>query len=135
MKTNLITAVKLFDAIVKLSEAPMDYSSAHALVMTKAELEPHITFFAEKESDLLLAYTQKDEEGNPVMEGEGRYVIHKDDAAAFRKEREQLNSVEVEIKKRKLKKLPETITPAILEVLMLAFELPDESEVNGTDGG
>ena len=46
MKTKLITAVKLFDAIAKLSEAPMDYASAHALVMTKMELEPHVTFFA-----------------------------------------------------------------------------------------
>lgn len=129
MKTNLITAIKLFDAIMKLSETPLDFASAHALVMAKTELGPHVSFFAEKENSLLESYAEKDESGNPITDGEGRFRISTDKAADFQNERTQLNSVEVEITKRKLKSLPETITPAALELLMLAFDLPESEAI------
>lgn len=130
MKTNLFTAIKLFDAIMKLSETPLDFASAHALVMAKAELEPHVSFFMEQETKLLEKYAEKGEDGAPKMEGEGQYIISKDKIAEFREERQQLNGVEVEITKRKLKKLPDAITPAALEVLMLAFEFPEEGVID-----
>lgn len=128
MKTNLFTAIKLFDAIMKLSETPLDFASAHALVMTKTELGPHVSFFVEKENALLESYAEKDESGNLITDGEGRFRISADRATDFQNERAQLNGVEVEITKRKLKKLPNAITPSALELLMLAFDLP-ESEV------
>jgi hypothetical protein len=129
MKTNLLTAIKLIDAIMKLSETPLDFASAHALVMAKAELEPHVRFFMEQEEKLLEKYAEKGEDGTPKTEGEGQYVIAKDKVAEFQRERVQLNGVEVEITKRKLKSIPTEITPAALEVMLLAFEFPDESEV------
>ena len=45
----------------------------------------------------------------------------------------QLNDVDVEITKRRLKCIPAEITPAALEAMLTAFDFPDESEV--TDDG
>ena len=130
MKTNLFTAIKLFEAIMKLSETPLDFATAHALVMAKAELEPHVNFFMEQETKLLEKYAEKDKDGSPKMEAEGQYIIAKGKITEFREERQQLNNVEVEIMKRKLKKLPDAITPAVLEALMLAFDFPEEEVID-----
>lgn len=133
MKTNLLSAVMLFEAIMKLSETPMDFASAHSLVMTKNELAPHVSFFAEKEDALLEKYSDKNEEGKAISDGGGHYRISRENVGKFTEERNQLNAVEVEITKRKLASVPKTITPAVLETLLSAFEFP-ESEVDDIGG-
>lgn len=125
-KISLITAVMLYDAIKKLYDTQLDYSSAHALVMTKNELEPHVMFFAENEKAMIEKYANKDEEGNLISEEDGRFTVSPENAKKFNEERVKLNSVEVEVQERKLKGLPEKISMSTLELLLTAFELPEE---------
>ena len=131
MKTTLLNSVMLYDSIMKLSETPLDFSSAHALVMTKAELEPHVQFFAEQEKAILEKYAEKNEKGEPKRDANGSYTIHSEKLNQFKSERTDLNNVEVEVKVRKLKSLPSEITASALEILLKAFEFPEEEESNG----
>lgn len=134
-KIPLIEAVRIYNSLQQMANKEMDYSTAHAMVMTKAELEPHIQFFAERERALLEAFAEKGPDAEPITDEMGRYTVPKASMRDFEAEREKLNAVEVELRVWKLKTLPERITPAQLETLVTAFELPvDESEVDVTDG-
>ena len=116
----------LYEAIKKLSDTQLDYSSAHALVMTKNELEPHVMFFAENEKAMIETYADQDEEGNLISEADGRFTVRPENAKKVNEDRVKLNSVEVEVTKRKLKELPEKITVSTLELLLTAFQFPEE---------
>ena len=134
-KIPLIEAVRIYNSLQQMANKEMDYSAAHAMVMTKAELEPHIQFFAERERSLLEAFAEKGPDAEPITDEMGRYTVPKAAIRDFEAEREKLNAVEVEFLVRKLRTLPEKITPAQLETLVTAFELPvEESEVDVTDG-
>jgi len=126
MKTTLIQATRAYQAIGALSETPMDFASAHALVLAKRELEPHVAFFAEQEAELIRRYAETDENGEPVTGGPGQYRLREAEMPNFLRERTELNGVEVEITARKLRRLPETISPAALEALLEVFQLPEE---------
>lgn len=131
MKTTLNKAVKIYEAIKELEDMPLGFSTAHALVLTKAELEPHVAFFIEKETALIEKYAVKDADGNPEADEKGRFHLHPNDLKAFNEERDSLNSVEVEIKVRKIKELPASIKPATLEALLPVFNFPEEDENAG----
>lgn len=126
MKTTLIQATRAYQAIGAFSEIPMDYASAHALVLMKRELEPHVAFFAEKEAELIRRYAETDDNGDPVTGDPGQYRLRAAELPDFLRERAELNGVEVEITGRKLQRLPETISPAALEALLAVFQLPEE---------
>lgn len=133
MKITLLNAVNLYTAIQELSEKPLDFASAHAVVMAKRELEPHVQFFAENEADLVKKYAEKDENGNPIEAAPGSFKISAQDYRSFTNERVKLNNVEAEISQRKLNTIPEQIKPSTLETLMKVFDFP-AMEVNDPDG-
>lgn len=128
MKTTLDKAVKIYEAVKELEDTPLGFSTAHALVLAKAELEPHVAFYIEKETALIEKYAVKDADGNPEADEKGRFHLHPDDLTAFNEERDSLNSVEVEIKARKIKELPTTIKASTLEALLLVFDFPEDEE-------
>lgn len=131
IKLSLITAVKLYEAVLKLSDTELDFASAHALLLTRNELAPHIGFFAESEKGIVLKYAEKDENGNPIVDFSNQYTIPSEYVDRFTSERKELFEIEVEISKRKLKTVPDKISPNALELLEIAFELPGEVNENG----
>lgn len=133
MKTTLLNAVNLYAAVQELSEKPLDFASAHAVVMAKRELEPSVQFYVENESALVTKYAEKDGSGNPIQTAPGSYKIQASDYGKFIDERNKLNSVEVEVSNRKLATIPESIKPSTLEALLTVFEFP-VMEVNDTNG-
>lgn len=128
MKIKLIEAVKLYEALATMSDKEVPFSTAHTLVLTKNELKPHVEFYAEKEFGIISEYAEKDADGNLVDEGNGRFRIPAKNAREAQDKRSELNAIEVEITKRKIKTMPENITLSNIEALMLGFELPEEEQ-------
>ena len=131
MKITLIEAARAYEAVTALAGTPLDFSSAYALVLAKRELEPHAAFYAEKEGELILQYAVKDGEGKPVAAEPGKFELPAAELPAFQKKREELNALEAEITRRRLKTPPETIAPGALEALLPVFDFGEEEGYGG----
>lgn len=129
----LIKCVNAYAAVQGLMDKELDYQSAHALVMLRKKLYPHVLFYQQEELKLVKEYGIKDEKGRVVWNGEGAFSFRSPKAAvAYDKKRRHLGLVEVQEDFGPVKvKRPDRITPAQLEALegFLEFE-----EVSG-DGG
>lgn len=124
MKITLAECVRAYQAVMEMMvKDGCDFAFAHALVMARRELEPHMTFYGEKEEALIDKYAKRDEKGEIIRDGNR---IQVENMPAFEKERAELNGVEVEISPRKVKKAPESLKPSVLEGLMLILEFPEE---------
>lgn len=121
IKITLGNCVKSYQAINELMDERLDFSTAHALLMAKREIEPHVEFFAEKESELINRYAAKTSDGEVIFNGHS-FELDKLKAGEFQKEKLSLLSVEIEITKRTLKNVPEIIKGNVLEGLIYIFD-------------
>ena len=117
--TNLRQCIAAWQALRALAAQTMDYKSAHALVLLKERLRPHVAYFSSTEMELVKKYAELDAEGNPVYEAPGRVRFRRaEDLMAFTRERAQLDDVELgeEIARAKIAP-PAAISPEQLEAL------------------
>ena len=70
--TNLKQCIAAWQALRAIAGQTTDYKSAHALVLLKERLRPHVVYFSSTEMDLVKKYAELDDEGNPVYETPGR---------------------------------------------------------------
>lgn len=118
--TNLKECIAAWQALRALAVQTMDYKSAHALVLLMERLRPHVSYFSSTETELVKKYAELDAEGNPVFEAPGRVRFRtSDDLAAFTRERNELDDVELgeEIPRATISP-PEQISPEQLEALI-----------------
>ncbi len=118
--TNLKQCIAAWQALRALAAQAMDYKSAHALVLLMERLRPHVSYFSSTEMELVKKYAELDAEGNPVFEGPGRVRFRTgDDLAAFTRERNELDVVELgeEIARATISP-PAQISPEQLEALL-----------------
>lgn len=118
--TNLKECIAAWQALRAIATQAMDYKSAHALVLLMERLRPHVSYFSSTETELVKKYAELDAEGNPVFEGPGRVRFRTgDDLAAFTRERNELDDVELgeEIPRATISP-PEQISPEQLEALI-----------------
>lgn len=115
----LIKCVNAYAAVQGLMDKECDYQTAHALVMLRKKLYPHVQFFQTEELKLVKEYSVKDEKGRVVWSGEGSFSFRSPKAAvAYEKKRRHLGLVEVQEDFGPVKvKRPDRITPAQLEAL------------------
>ena len=73
--TNLKECIAAWQALRALAAQTMDYKSAHALVLLKERLRPHVAYFSSTEMDLVKKYAELDAEGNPVYEAPGARAL------------------------------------------------------------
>ena len=114
--TNLKECIAAWQALRALAA---QNKSAHALVLLKERLRPHVAYFSSTEMDLVKKYAELDAEGNPVYEAPGRVRFRNaKDLAAFTRERTELDDVELgeEITRAKIAP-PAAISPEQLEAL------------------
>ena len=123
MQIKLKQCVDVYSAIMSLMEEKLDFSSAHALIMAKSELEPHITFYVESENKLVDKYADTDETGSKVSSS-GQFKLTGDNASKYIAEHTELDNVPVTISQYKLMSMPDKISPKELENLMLIMEVP-----------
>lgn len=122
MKINLLKCVKIFDAIVDVENEKFDFSTSHALVTLKRELEPHVQFYTQKEKEIVARYANRDEKGNIILNG-NQFQMPSDKAELYLSEKNELNSVEVEICfTRKTISPICNVKPSALELLMEVFD-------------
>lgn len=126
--TNLKECIAAWQALRALAAQTMDYKSAHALVLLKERLRPHVAYFSSTEMELVKKYAELDAEGNPVYEAPGRVRFRRaEDLVAFTRERRALDDVELgeEIARATISP-PAQISPEQLEAL---FPYVDIKEV------
>lgn len=117
--TTLKQCVAAWKALDAISTQPMDYKSAHALVVLKARMRPHVLYFSRTEMELVEKYASHDNDGDVIYEEPGRISFKTaDDMNSFARERAQLDEVELgeEIPRAKIAP-PAQITLAQLEAL------------------
>lgn len=59
----------------KAKSQKLPFKTSYKLALLATEIQKHIDFYQEKFRDLLLEYSKKDEEGNPVPTADGQGVL------------------------------------------------------------
>ena len=115
----ILKAVTAYLAAMQLMEQEMDYKTAHALVLLKSRLQPHVEYYSQEERKLAQTYGKKDENGCIDMSDNGRFTLESPEAAEeFNRKKTELAQVEIQEEWEKLKcPCPEKIKPVILEAL------------------
>ncbi len=93
---KLIECVRAQAALVALKDQRLDYETAHRLLMLQKRLAPHVSFFAEKERELMETYGKKDEEGRLILAGSQWELADTSTAGAYADQMDGLCRVEVE---------------------------------------
>lgn len=119
-----------YAALLSLMKEKMDYQTAHAMVLLKRKLQPHVEFFVKQERRLMDEYAEKDEKGNVVLTERGTFRFRNpEQAGEYAKRRSELCMVPLREKiKRITLPVPEQITPDQLEALEPFFQFgPQEA--------
>ncbi len=125
----LIECVNAYLALEGLMQKELDFGTAHALVMLRRELEPHVQFFGAEERKLAKEYAELDEAGELKLSDGGRFEMRAGaDAAEYERRRRELGMVEVEdIKPRRAGNIG-AVKPAVLEALSAFLEFEGEGD-------
>ncbi len=115
----ILKAVTAYTAAMQLMEQEVDYKTAHALVLLKSRLQPHVNYYAQEEMKLAQAYGKKDENGRIDMNDSGRFTLESPEAAEeYNRKKMELAQVDIQEEWEKIKcPCPEKIKPAVLEAL------------------
>lgn len=115
----ILKAVVAYTALNQLMEQEMDYKTAHALVLLKSRLQPHVEFYDKEEANLVLRYGKKNDNGGVDLKENGAFLIETvKEAEEFRKKQQELDTVDIQEEWEKIKcPCPEKIKPAVLEAL------------------
>jgi hypothetical protein len=68
---QIIDSPSLFE---KLKSQKVPFKTAYKLTLLMQEIEKHINFYQEKFRELIMEFSKKDEEGNPVPTADGQGV-------------------------------------------------------------
>lgn len=126
----LLECVTAYMAVQALMEQPFPYKAAHALMMLKRELQPHVEFFSKEEMKLVAEFAEKDKEKQTIQwtdKGAFRFAAGKD-PREYAARRENLSATDIEWGIKRIKvPCPASITPAQLEALekFIEFEEAD----------
>lgn len=114
----ILKAVTAYMAAMQLMEQELDYKTAHALVLLKSRLQPHVDYYTHEEVRLAQEYGKKNETGNVVYDDNGRFTLEPETAAEYNKKKLELAQVDIQEEWEKIKcPCPEKIKPVILEAL------------------
>lgn len=94
--TTLKQCITAWQALRELMNAPTDYRSAHALVLLKSRLRPHVEFYHKEELALSDKYAEHDEKGKIKLTAQGTVEFGTTERlSAFLAERAELDAVEL----------------------------------------
>lgn len=124
----LLQCVNAYVAVQGMMDKEWDYRTAHALVMLRRELQPHVSYYQQQELRLVDAYAARDQQGKIRWTAEGKFLFRDPkQAEEFGEKRRELGLVEMqeEFKVRKVP-APGMIQPAVLEALEGFLEFEEE---------
>ena len=77
LKMYQITDFPSFFSKVKSQKLP--FKTSYRLTLLTTEIEKHINYYQEQFRNLLMEYSQKDDEGNPMPTSDGQGVLLKEE--------------------------------------------------------
>ena len=123
---KLIECVNAYMAAVELSQQDLDFKTAYALVRLKKKLQTQFDFIAKEEAKLTEEYADRDENGEIIWKGPGKFQIRDiKRVEEYSKRREELGDMDVQEEFTPWRApVPKSIKPANLEALegFIVFE-------------
>lgn len=115
----LIQCVNAYAAAVAMMQREWDYETAHALVLLKGRLQPHVDFFTGEEMKLVEEFAVRDKNGKTAWNENGTFTFAQPERAQeYAEQRTKLGAVEVNEGWKTLRvPRPESIKPVHLEAL------------------
>lgn len=115
----LIQCVNAYMAVQTLMDREVDYQTAYAVVMLKKQLQGPVEFYRDEERRLMEEYAARDDRGEIIWKGNGRFVLQDPGTAEeYSRKRKELGMVDVQKEFTRMRvPEPEKIRPAILEAL------------------
>lgn len=116
---NLTQCVNAYMAVETMMDQELDYQTAYALVCLKKDLQNPVAFYQREECRLMEQYAARDDKGEIIWKGDGRFVLRDPQGGeTYREQRKELGMVEATpaITPRRVR-LPDRIRPAVLEAL------------------
>lgn len=82
----------------KLKSQKVPFKTAYKLTLLMQEIEKHINFYQEKFRELIMEYSKKDEEGNPLPTADGQGVqLTEETTAEAHQKLAELRDLDVEL--------------------------------------
>ena len=131
---KLIQWVNAYTAVQSMMDREMDYQSAHALLVLKGRLQPHAVFFVREERKLVEEFAARDDKGEIIWSGPGRFVFREQERSGeYERRRNELGAVQVQEEYPPLRMpTPKSIKPIHLEALEGFVLFGEEAEHGGT---
>ena len=93
----LLQCVIGYTAVLTLMETECEYKTAHTLLTLKTRLQPHVTFYMEKEMELAKLYAKCDDKGDVIFSDTGSFTfLDPTRAGEYTKSRTELQSVTID---------------------------------------
>lgn len=82
----------------KLKSQKLPFKTSYRLTLLSQEVQKHVDFYQEKFRELIMEYSKKDEEGNPVPLEDGQGVLLKEETVGEAYEKlAELRELDVEL--------------------------------------
>lgn len=124
---KIICAVTAMNAVCELMEEKTSFAFAHALCVAKDRLSPHVQFYTESEMEIISRHAIQNEDGT-ALDANGTFRVDPSHISDFRKEKAELDDVEIDFEKVRAKHPPEEISGKQLEALMQVMDFEEGSE-------
>ena len=87
----------------KIKSQKLPFKTSYHLTLLSQEVQKHVDFYQEKFRELIMEYSKKDEEGNPVPLEDGQGVLLKEETVGEAYEKlAELRELDVELPDTKL---------------------------------
>lgn len=114
---TLMECINAYSAILELERKEQPFKLAYGMMTVKKALQPHVTFFAEKEMKLVKEYAVLGADGRPELTAEGGFRFRDPTRAGeYAVRRTEIGSVEVN------EELPCLTVPAPLQIQPVHLE-------------
>lgn len=124
---KIICAVTAMNVVCELMEEKTSFAFAHSLCVAKDRLSPHVQFYTESEMEIISRHAIQNEDGS-VLDANGAFRVDPPHISDFRKEKAELDDVEIDFEKVRAKHPPEEISGKQLEALMQVMDFEEGSE-------
>lgn len=103
MTIQMFQVIDTSVVLQKLKSQKLPFKTAYKLTLLAQEIEKHVAFYQESFRNLIMEYSKKDEEGNPVPteDGQGVQLMEETTDEAYQKLAE-LRALEVELPDTKI---------------------------------
>ena len=79
MTTKITTITNFPSFFTKVKSQKLPFKTSYKLTLLAQEIQKHVDFYQEQFRNLIIEYSKKDEQGNPVPTSDGQGVLLKEE--------------------------------------------------------